>query len=215
MTPMAGATSWWRELPWLAAAAMTPAVLLLQHLDPCDSAAAISMGNSMVHIGLTLTLGMLTCLGFALQQGGVASSDSTVRKRRMKRVLAIVCCLAIAWLAISTIAVAGRGNVRYAVNGFWQWTSMLVWSASACMMATRPGFGRLAIIAALALGVAISKIKSSWDESLGWDQANRSAKAITAPTVSKKGIPPAWAVSRRKLCGSAGDSAAVGNFTCK
>lgn len=155
MTQRACATSLWRELPWLAAAAMTPAVLLLQHIDPCDSAAAISMGNSMVHIGLTLTLGMLTCLGVALQQDGVASSDSSVRTRRMKHVLAIVCCLAIAWLAISTIAVAGRGNLRYAVNGFWQWTSMLVWSASICLMATRPGFGRLAITAALALGVGV------------------------------------------------------------
>lgn len=155
MTQRADATAWWRELPWLAAAAMTPAVLLVQHVDPCDSTAAVSMGNSMVHIGLCLTLGMLTCLGVALQQGAYRANRSTDRQRRMNRILAIICCVAVAWLALATIAVAGRGNMRYAVNGFWQWTSMIVWSASVCLMATRPGFGRLAITAALALGVAV------------------------------------------------------------
>lgn len=189
MTQRACATSWWRELPWLAAAAMTPAVLLLQHIDPCDSAAAISMGNSMVHIGLTLTLGMLTCLGVALQQCGIRSNDAVDRYRGIRRILVILSCLAIAWLALATIAVAGRGNLRYAVNGFWQWTSMLVWSASACLMATRPGFGRLAITAALALGVGVL-VYGYWEYGVIQPEVRRQLERDPVGLFRRQGISP-------------------------
>jgi hypothetical protein len=147
------------ELPWLAAAGLVPGLLFIQHWEPCDSIAAIASGDSMLYIGLTLILGVCVGAGVALQPASVAepltAGSSSFRTRRMWIAMVFACFSAIAWLAMATIAEAGRGNLRFAVNGFWQWTSMLVWGVSICWLARRPGFARLAITAAMAWGIGM------------------------------------------------------------
>lgn len=154
MTQRASSIPSIRAIPWLAATALVPGVMVLQHWDPCDTTVAIASGSSLLHIGLCLATGVLTGLGVAIEPASIRSHRAP-SDRWLRVALIAACALAIAWLAWGTSTVSGRGNSRFAVNGFWQWTSMLVWSTSVGLLATRPGFSRVAITGLLALGVGV------------------------------------------------------------
>lgn len=145
---------WWRTTPWLLAIAIVPVAMVWQHWDPCDSTAAIASGNSVVSIGLALAMSVLVGLGIALDPSMIRSGYAW-RNRRCLGLLAVSCLAAIVWLAWATVAVSGRGNLRFAANGFWQWTTMLLGSVSVGLLASQPRFVRLAITGSISLGVGI------------------------------------------------------------
>lgn len=179
------------ELPWLAAAALAPAILLLQHWEPCDSTASIASGDSILSIGLCLVVGVFVAAGVALEpmfQPTARKMTSTATQSRWHRnALAIACALAVAWLALATFAVSGRGNLRFAVNGFWQWTSMLVWGTSIGLLATRPGFSRLGITVMMALGIGML-VYGFWEYGVIQPELRRELERDPAGLFQRQGV---------------------------
>jgi O-antigen ligase len=177
---------WWLELPWLAGMSLVPAVMILQHWDPCDSTAAIASGSSVLHIALCLLIGFLVGLGVWLDRmwspeprpkGGSTAFTA----------LAVICGLLIVWLGMATWHVAGRGNMRFAINGFWQWTSMLVWSISVGWMATRRGFSQLAVTLMMAIGVGIL-VYGFWEYSVIQPELRRALQRDPEGLFRREGI---------------------------
>jgi O-antigen ligase/proteasome lid subunit RPN8/RPN11 len=168
------------ELPWLAASALAPAILLLQHWEPCDSTASIASGDSILSIGLCLVVGVFAAAGVALE-------PSILPMRRLRSALAIACALAVAWLALATFTISGRGNLRFAVNGFWQWASMLVWGTSIGLLATRPGFARLGITAMIALGFGML-VYGFWEYGVIQPELRRELERDPAGLFQRQGV---------------------------
>jgi hypothetical protein len=52
-----------RESPTWLAMFLIPVTLTLHQWNPCDSTASVAAGDSLVHIGLCLAIGLLVALG--------------------------------------------------------------------------------------------------------------------------------------------------------
>lgn len=129
------------------------AITMLLHVwQPFDSTAAVASGETVLSIGLCLAIGFLTSISIAMDPKRV-----TARSRLWQSWVPWLVGFFVVWLMMATVMVSGRGNVRFAVNGFWQWTSMLVLAASIAEL-SRSGTVRRAILTwclALAFGILV------------------------------------------------------------
>jgi hypothetical protein len=173
--------------------------------NPCDSVAAIAAGDSLAWIGLTLLVGALTACGVGLQpmlasipygpaagatQGG--SAEDAVQSawiRRMHRIGLWAWLLFPLWLGLATAASIGNSNARFAINGFWQWTSLWVLANAACFLARRPGWGARCLVLMLAIGMGV--VSYGWVE-YAWIQPALRASLAEDPvgTLERRGIAP-------------------------
>ncbi len=153
-----------RSAPTWLALFLVPVTLVVHQWNPCDSTASVAAGDALVHCGLCLSLGFFAALGAwlnpasdsangafgnGMQRGGVR------RASRGVSILAIATVVFCGWLAIVTWWVIGRGNVRFAINGFWEVVSQAVACAAIACLASRPGFSRWTFIALVSVGMGI------------------------------------------------------------
>jgi O-antigen ligase len=181
------ARPWWHNLPWMAGMALVPAVMILQHWDPCDSTAAIASGNSVLHIALSLLIGFLVGLGVWCDRISSRTKREPAPRSASFTILTVVGTLLIGWLALATWQVSGHGNQRFAINGFWQWVSMLAWAASIGWMSTRPGFSRLVVISMIAIGVGIV-VYGFWEYSVIQPELRRALQRDPEGLFRREGI---------------------------
>jgi hypothetical protein len=145
-----------REVPTLLATFLIPIALVLHHWNPCDSTASVAAGDSLMHIGLVLVIAFLTALGRVLPSPR-ARGENSPSEFRASAGFWMGAGLFCVWLALATWWTIGRGNARFAVNGFWQWTSLVVLSATIVSLALQRGFSRacLVLLVGIAMGVVV------------------------------------------------------------
>ena len=138
----------WRDWLGAIAVALVSATLLVHLWNPLDSVPPVAAGESLFSIALALLTGAFAailppaiCGGI---HGGKTTGSNDLNRPNDPTAAAVwfwgAAVLFCAWLAISTAWTVGRGNTRYAMNGFWQWTSLIVFAAAVSRLAHRPKF---------------------------------------------------------------------------
>lgn len=134
----------WRDWLGSIAVGMVSATLLVHLWNPLDSVPPVAAGESLFPIALALLTGAFAAITPpAIFSDRASETDDLNRPRDPNSAASWVwgtAFLFCAWLAISAVWTIGRGNTRYAVNGFWQWTSLIVFAAAVSRLAHRPRF---------------------------------------------------------------------------
>jgi len=134
----------WADWIGSAGVACVSATLLIHLWNPLDSVPSIAAGESLFPIALALITGAIAALAPQTINGRRAADSDTLTTRIDSTPAAAwvwgAALFFCAWLAISTAWTIGRGNTRYAVNGFWQWTSLIIFAAAVWRLARRPRF---------------------------------------------------------------------------
>jgi hypothetical protein len=134
----------WRDWIGAIAVALVSATLLVHVWNPHDSVPPIAAGESLFHIALALLTGLLAAFtpstlfsNTTADSGDLTEPSDPTPAAFWVWGAAVLFCV---WLAISAAWTIGRGNTRYAVNGFWQWTSLVIFAAAVSKLARRPRF---------------------------------------------------------------------------
>ncbi|MFN7731815.1 MAG: O-antigen ligase family protein, partial [Pirellula sp.] len=192
-------TAAWQELPSQVALALLPIAIVVAVWNPCDTVPSVAVGDSMLAIGLNLALLVCTALGGACQvrrsPPDSTSSTSQVITSRVyaaswtRTEAALLGCTAAfcSWLAVATWCAIGSSNARFAINGFWQWVSLLGIAVSVVALARRPGMVRRSCI--LILAVLAGLTAYGWLE-YAWIQPDMRAEFARDPVgaLQRRGI---------------------------
>ena len=134
----------WSDWIGAIAVALVSATLLVHVWNPHDSVPPIAAGESLFHIALALLTGVLAAATRSTlfsnknaDSGELTEPSDPAPAAFWVWGAAVLFCV---WLAISAAWTIGRGNTRYAVNGFWQWTSLVIFAAAVSKLGQRPRF---------------------------------------------------------------------------
>jgi len=131
---------------WLGslAVAFVSATLLVHLWNPLDSVPPVAAGESIIPIALAIATGVLAAVAPSTFSRNQDSEPDEFYKSSYPADAASwvwgAAAFFVAWLAIASVWTIGRGNTRYAINGFWQWTSLIVYAAAVSRLAQRPRF---------------------------------------------------------------------------
>lgn len=194
-----------RDLSSALATGLIAIAMVVAVWNPCDSVAAIAAGDSLAWIGLTLFVGALTACAVWLQPiavsmprgqaGGTTrhapseAADHSALRRRITQIGLGAWVLFPLWLGLATAASIGNSNARFAINGFWQWTSLWVLANAAWFLARRPEWGARCMVLMLAIGMGV--VSYGWIE-YAWIQPALRASLAEDPvgTLVQRGIAP-------------------------
>lgn len=192
-------TAAWQELPSQVALALLPIAIVVAVWNPCDTVPSVAVGDSMLAIGLNLALLVCTALGVACQvrrspPDSTSSTSQVVTSRvyaaswtRTEATLFGCAAAFCIWLAVATWCAIGSSNARFAINGFWQWVSLLGIAVSVVALARRPGMVRRSCI--LILAVLAGLTAYGWLE-YAWIQPDMRAEFARDPVgaLQRRGI---------------------------
>jgi O-antigen ligase len=171
--------------------ALLPIAIVVAVWNPCDTVPSVAVGDSMVSIGLNLAVLVCTALGAACR-AQVVPRDSIAKRppsRWSSMEVALLGCVVAFWfwLALATWGAIGRSNARFAINGFWQWVSLLGIAASVATLARRHGMVRRCSILILAVLAGITAY--GWLE-YAWIQPDMRAELARDPVgaLQRRGI---------------------------
>jgi hypothetical protein len=194
-----------RDLCSALATGLIAIAMVVAIWNPCDSVAAIAAGDSLAWIGLTLFVGALTACAVWLQPIAVSmprgqaagmtqhppsdAADHSALWRRITQIGLGAWVLFPLWLGLATAVSIGNSNARFAINGFWQWTSLWVLANAAWFLARRPEWGARCMVLMLAIGMGV--VSYGWIE-YAWIQPSLRASLAEDPvgTLVRRGIAP-------------------------
>ncbi len=160
-------SGWIQKLPMRAAIVSLSVLLAYGQWNPCDST-SVAQGESMLFILGSLGFGFLLALHFGLG-GNTAlakhgAMDKSIWTEPGSRWILVSIFLLIGWLSLVTLSVDGRGNARFAFNGYWQWVAQTMLLVGAVSLQAVPGFrrGLMALMISLAFGTALYGVVHYW-----------------------------------------------------
>jgi O-antigen ligase len=117
---LAPTTTWITRLPLQFASFLLAVYLVASQLNPCDSVVSVGQGDSVLLIVLAMGIGFLVAMD------GLLSGTQDGLRPTLLGWFAIASCGFGAWLWFCTSLQDGRGNLRHAYNGCWQWIAELI-----------------------------------------------------------------------------------------
>ncbi len=143
-------------LPDLIAICILPCLMIVSQWNPCDTVHASAHGDSIFTITLSIALAVLTSIGsIALHSSQAKDSHDNLKVGRLSRFMACCGLLFVAWLFIVTLLTIGNSNVRFSINGFWQWTSLILVAFSTERLVRRQAIAGSLLTLSLAISAGI------------------------------------------------------------